>query len=216
MNNTKRETIIEKIRKMMALASNNPSEAEATSAALMAQKLMAKYHVEEKELGEDISESNIESLTIILSGKVQKWRISLAQALARNFRCRVYLVNGDVTFYGFTEDIQICSEVFKSLYSIGNKLSEKAKREVRKEDGTAKGVKNSFCLGFVSGIRKELEKQCTALMVVVPQEVNDQFEEMTANFKVKSSTIKTNVNSSAYIQGFQAGRDAMQAKKITG
>ena len=39
------EKIIEKIRKCLELANNNPSEEEAKSAALMAQKLIAKYDI---------------------------------------------------------------------------------------------------------------------------------------------------------------------------
>lgn len=39
------EKIIEKIRKCLALANNNPSEEEAKAAALMAQKLLAKYNI---------------------------------------------------------------------------------------------------------------------------------------------------------------------------
>lgn len=212
----KREQIIEKIKKIMALAQNNPNENEALAATLKAQKMMAEFHVEEKDLGDDVTESNIDEMIVKLSGKTQKWRIALAQTLAKNFRCRLYLIDGNVTFYGYVEDIQICSEVFRSLYVIGSKLSDKAKREARKQYGTASGVRNAFCLGFVAGIKKELEKQCTALMVITPKEVNESFEEKTKHMKSKSASIKANTNSSAYNEGYQAGRDAMQAKKIAG
>lgn len=39
------ERIIEKIRKCLVLANNNPSEEEAKAAALQAQKLLAKYNI---------------------------------------------------------------------------------------------------------------------------------------------------------------------------
>lgn len=48
------EKIIEKIKKCLELANNNPSEEEAKSAALMAQKLLAKYNISMSDV-EDVS-----------------------------------------------------------------------------------------------------------------------------------------------------------------
>lgn len=212
---------IEKIKKIMALAENNPSEGEALAAALKAQRMMAEYHIEEKDLGEDITTSNIEELEVVVSGKVEKWRLMLAQVLAKNFRCKVWINScfgapSNVVFYGYEEDTRVCSEVYKSLYEIGKKLSDKAKREARKEWGTATGVKNSFCLGFVKGVEKELGKQCTALLVIVPKEVEESFNEKTKGFKHTSSSLANLGSYSAYAKGFETGKDAASTKKIAG
>lgn len=212
-----REQVIEKVKKILALAENNPNENEAIAAALKAQKLMAKFNIEKDDLGEEVKEEEIDKLTCIVSGKSQKWRIELALALANNFRCKLYLVDGEVTFYGFKNDVKVCSEVFNSLYKIGVKLSDKAKREKRSEYGTAKGVRNSFCSGFVKGIRSELEKQCTALMIVVPKEVEDSYADMSKN--MKNTTYKlshNNFDSRAYQSGFQSGKDAVRQRGIEG
>lgn len=211
-----KKDIIEKIKKILALAENNPNENEAVAAALKAQKLMAKFHIEEQELGEEITEKNIDKLECVVNGKSQKWKLQLASVLANNFRCRIYLINGNVTFYGYEEDIKICSEVFYSLYNIGVKLSDKAKREARKENGTATGVRNTFCYGFVQGIKSELEKQCTALMIVVPKEVNDSYTEMTKGFSQKKTSIRISSNKRIYDKGFQSGKDAIRSRGIEG
>lgn len=202
----------------MALAENNPNENEAVAAAMKAQALMAKFHIEEKELGEEVTENNIDSLECVVNGKSQKWRIQLASVLAKNFRCKLFLTNGNVAFYGYDEDVKICSEVFYSLYKIGVKLSDKKKREMRKEYGTATGVRNTFCLGFVRGIQSELEKQCTALMIVVPKEVNDGFDEMVnnGNWKTKNSGLRISSDSRIYNEGFMSGKEAMRSKAIEG
>ena len=44
------EKIIQTIRKVLELSKNNPSEEEAKSAALKAQELLAKYHIDMKEV----------------------------------------------------------------------------------------------------------------------------------------------------------------------
>ena len=212
-----KKQIIEKIKKVMALAENNPNENEAIAAALKAQKLMAKFHINEDELGEELTESKLESMECNVGGKTQKWKLQLAVVLANNFRCKVYLKNNNVTFYGFEEDVNICSEVFYSLYKIGVRLSDKLKRETRKETGTAKGIRNTFCVGFVAGIKSELEKQCTALMIVIPKEVNDGYAKMSENWgKGKSSNLRIGNDKSIYEKGFQSGKDAVRKRSIEG
>lgn len=213
MNNKK--IIIEKIKKVMALAENNPNENEAIAAALKAQKLMAEYHIEEKELGLEITERNIESVCCAVEGKTQKWKIRLGMVLAKNFRCKCYLYGKEVTFYGFSEDVQICREVFYAMYNIGVKLSDKKKREVRKQTGTAKNVRNTFCMGFVDGIKSELEKQCTALMIIVPKEVNDKFKiEIEQCSKKTSTRVAVKGSANIYYDGFNSGKEAIRQRSI--
>ncbi len=210
-----REMAIDKIRKILALAENNPSKNEAISAALMAQKLMAKYNILETEIQQEVTDNNIESLQVVVSGKVQKWRLYLAQVVAKNFRCKVYLRGQDVVFFGYKKDADICKEVFLSIYRIGVKLSDKAKREARSKYGTAKGIRNSFCIGFVDGIKSELEKQSTALIIIVPKEVNEKYDNMSRGWKNRASNVSVNrFNPDAYSAGKQAGKDAMQSRRL--
>lgn len=54
MNN---KEVIEKVKKILALAENNPNENEALAAALKAQKMMAKFHIQEEDLRDEVTES---------------------------------------------------------------------------------------------------------------------------------------------------------------
>ena len=212
MNN---KEVIEKVKKILALAENNPNENEALAAALKAQKMMAKFHIQEEDLRDEVTESTIDSIVAKHNGKTAKWRLSLALVIAANFRCRVYIHNGkDVCFMGYKEDAMICKEVFLSMYSIGEKLSNKLKRETRKSKGTATGVKNTFCCGFVDGIKSELEKQCTALVLIVPKEVNEAFEAKMSNVKRKKVSLKISNDSEVYNTGFVSGKNSIQARAI--
>ena len=212
-----RKSVIEKIKKIMALAENNPNENEAMAAALKAQKLMAEYSIEESDLGTKITEDNIDSIMCRCSGKPQKWRYQLAVVLAKNFRCNIYLVGDSIAFYGYEQDREICAEVFYSLYTIGVKLSDRKKREYRKKYGTATGVRNTFCLGFVDGIKNALEKQCTALMIVVPKEVNDKFNDRTKNYGKRTTSLRCNCyDKRVYDEGFMEGKSAIGQRGIEG
>lgn len=215
MSENKKE-IIEKVKKILALAANNPNQNEAIAAALKAQELMAKFNIQEVEIGEEVTEDKIDSLQAVVTGKAQKWRLSLAIVIAKNFRCKVYLDGQDVTFYGYNNDASIAKEVFLTMYAIGVKLSNKEKREARKESGTAKGVRNTFCLGFVNGIKSELEKQCTALMIVTPKEVEETYKEKFQHGKTRSASLTVSSDKKIYNKGFQAGREAIQGNRIEG
>ena len=216
MSENKKE-IVEKVKKILALAANNPNQHEAIAAALKAQELMAKFNINESELGDEITEEKIESLVCVMEGKVQKWRLSLAVVIAKNFRCKVYLnKQGNVTFYGYDNDASIAKEVFLTMYAIGVKLSNKEKREARKESGTAKGIRNTFCAGFVKGIESELGKQCTALMIIMPQKVEEEYKKQFAFGKAKTASLTISNNMEVYDKGFQAGKDAIKGRMIEG
>ena len=209
--------IIEKIKKIMALAENNPNENEAMAAALKAQKLMAEYSIKESDLGTKLTEDNIDKILCQCPGEPQKWRFQLAVILAKNFRCNIYTIGNTIAFYGYEQDREICAEVFHSLYRIGVKLSDKKKREYRRIYGTATGARNTFCLGFVDGIKNALEQQCTALMIVVPKEVSDKFEEKTKNFGKKTTSLRCNCyDKRVYDEGFFEGKSAIEQRAIEG
>lgn len=216
-----RQKMIDKIKKVLALAENNPSENEAIAASLKAQKMMAEYHIKEEELFDEITEEKIVAMRSELSGKNAKWRIMLALVLAKNFRCKCF---GDydktIVFYGYKTDAEICHNVYQTMYKIGNKLAQKLKREERETWGTAKGIMNTFCLGFVDGIRSELEKQCTALMIITPKEVEVGFENDVVkkkNTRTTRNRLGSMVNDKAiYDKGYQSGKNAIMARGIQG
>lgn len=66
MNN---KEVIEKVKKILALAENNPNENEALAAALKAQKMMAKFHIQEEDLRDEVTESTIDSIVAKHNGK---------------------------------------------------------------------------------------------------------------------------------------------------
>ena len=164
----KRENIIERIKKLLELSNRNPNENEAIAAALKAQKLMAEYNVDELELSDRIDKDPIELKSATYRGK--KWRGRLAKAIADNFRCRVYLSTcrrtNTIVFIGYPHDAKAANLVYQRLAEIGEKRAKTECYRARKLYGTSAGVQNSFLLGFIQGVRSELEKQSQALMLV--------------------------------------------------
>lgn len=213
------EKIIDKIRKILELSKNNPSEEEAKAAALKAQKMMAEYHIEQADLDgvsdiEEIAESGY------MTHKGGTWKFYLAHIIAKNFRCKTYSSGRRyIVFYGYETDTKIAKEVFEYLYNLGTSLATKEYNKYKAMYGTARGIMNSWYKGFLAGISSVLDKQCTALMIVVPKEVEDSYEDKTKDFKKTSHTISVSYNSNndmARNSGYEAGKSAMQSKAIEG
>jgi hypothetical protein len=213
------EKIIQTIRKILELSKNNPSEEEAKSAAMKAQELLAKYHIDMKEV-ESIGIDAVESIDEVrVDIPAKKWKYRLAQIVADNFRCRhFYIGKSTLVFYGHKTDAEIAAETFKYLFNVGNRLAGRAVDKVFGETGTSTNVYNSFVAGFCAGIEEGLSQQCRALMIVTPEDVKTSFEERSKNFGTMScGALRVGINghcAEAYANGKTEGRHAIRSRQI--
>lgn len=218
LDDVTRENMIEKIRKIFALSKNNPSKNEAIAAAVTAQKLMAKYGIKEDEITlEELAESIAENIVEFKhNAHLLSWYKNLAITVAENFRVKSYLdANKDVVFRGFVDDVKIAGEVYRYLYILGNKMASRAYAEAMEANGTAKGVYNSFVVGYLEGIKEALGEQCTALMLVTPKVVEEDYAEfcVTAGLESKSSKV-TGKRDKNFENGKKEGKAAVKSRGI--
>lgn len=212
----KYEKMIEKIKKMLKLAENNPSMEEGLAAALQAQKLMMKYNIHEDDVTLEEIKDEIGSVFSQQkhNSQLHTWRKYLAVIVSRNFRCKCYMSGKDVVFRGYKQDAQIALDVYMNLYIIGDKLGSKAYSTQKNETGSGKGAYNSFVTGFLKGIEEGFSKQCTALMVVIPKTVEDEWVEFSAGFTKSKSARQSVTNYSAYVAGYAEGKAAVESRGI--
>lgn len=215
-----RDKILKKIENLLALAGNNPSENEAIAAALKAQELMAKYNIELADIEGEKPKNNITEETYTPKANchyVRKWRYTLAQIIAKNFCCKTYCINRDtIVFYGYEKDAKIAVEVFKFLFETGNKLANRYYLKCKKEGKNTKGVLNTYLVGFCDGIKEVLDKQCTALMIVVPKEVEEAYTERSKGFKLIKNSLNVTSDDRAYNEGKTEGKATATARGIEG
>lgn len=213
----KNDKIIQTIKKVLELSKNNPSEEEAKAAALKVQELLAKYHISMSEI-EDIDNDKLENIIEVkVDLPAKKWKYTLASIVAKNFRCKhFYYGKKTLVFYGHQTDAEIAAETFKYLFDMGNRAAGREVDKVFGQTGTSRGVYNSFVLGFCHGIEDALDKQCTALMLVVPEDVVDSYEERLKDSKQLKVGSLGAVNVSSYALGKEAGMNAINSRQLEG
>lgn len=215
---SKIEEVIRKVQKLLALAdqSRNPSEAEAIAASMQAQKLLAKYNLEIADITGEEKKEEIEQV-IADVGTGNKWKYTLANAIADSYCCKCYYHGAEmIVFYGYQSDVLIARRVFMYLFKVGNSLATKYVK-ARRDNGEyrTQGLYNSFCSGFCAGVRSELQKNCTALMLVTPQAVIESFDKYSESFKKVDHRIDMN-DWDAYSTGEVEGKRALNAQYIEG
>lgn len=225
MESNDRERYIDKIRKLFALAGNNPSEEEAASAALQAQRLMAKYSIDPSEVegGADTAKQKIIEVETETMRDTRTWRFHLARVVAEAFRCEVFqscVYEGGrklprLVFYGYECDAQAAALTFNYLYKAGTRLARAQDREYRKRYGFASGVFNSFVIGFTRGVEAELKAQSQELMIVESEEVKNAYREYSKSMGKVSAHRMRRGSSSAEAAGERAGRDAVTSRRMT-
>lgn len=208
------EAIIGKVRKLLSLAdkAKNTSEAEAEMAMLKAQELMAKY-------GVSVDSSMPEAIEHINVSCEHPWNMGyrkpLASVIAKNFRCRCWCSGNTVMFLGRVIDALIAKETFEYAYKFILEGSGKAYNKAYQMGIQTKGVYNSYALGFINGLESKFEEQCVALMIVTPQDVVDEYNKMTADWKPAKGGMRMNkLNLEVYNEGFHDGKTAMNGRRI--
>lgn len=213
------EKMLDKVKKLLSLAGNNPSEEEAIAASLKAQELIAKYNL-------DLTDVEKETLEIsqaeYKTGVDKSWKYGLAQAVANNFRVLNYWVDKrKVVFYGYKQDATVAVSVFEYLFKFGERGARKACRVAYKEYGTETGVYYSYTRGFTAGVKSALEVQSTALMVVTPKEVKESYETYAQDNGFKTlggyrNGSENGVSRKAYNDGFNDGKTAGNSRSLDG
>lgn len=216
----KREGIIRKIRGLLAKADreHNDSEGEAIAASLMAQKMLKKYHLDmvdivgEQEKGAEVKELMVD----IGKGRDKKWKYQLAEAVAKNYCCKVYTINNNsFVFVGYEGDALIARQMMYYLFNVGNTLANSYVREQHKAGFETTGIYESYCVGFCDGVGKALDENCKALMLVVQDDVQKKFAELTATASTRQVRLNTN-DAVAFREGRIEGRRALHSRFIDG
>lgn len=206
--------VIAKIEKLLALAGNNPSEAEAQAAMLKAQKLMAEHNLDMTQF-QDKPQEKKEAITEYFRGYHNtNWAISLARVICDNFRCNLLRAPGyGLVFIGLKEDVAICKAVFSFAAQVLDKNMAKLRRQYRKQNLPTDGISGDYAAGFIAGLRdkykEQVEKNNWGLILVKDALVEQKTKDLTNPRGKPHSGKKLNRSGDMglYTKGYQDGKN---------
>src|SRR4051812_34335199 len=153
---------LERIKKLMRLARDpGASAAEAESALLLAQRIMAANGLEDGEvIDTSAPEEAILDEDISVVRRKEFWRGRLAVVIARNFRCKMYWRGRDdgrsgVHFLGRTGDVAIAKEV----YVVALEVALQQVATFLKTNRGGLKARNAFLAGFCDGLATKYDEQ---------------------------------------------------------
>ena len=208
------KNIISKIEKLLALAGNNPSEAEAQVAMLKAQKLMAEHNLDMAQFKDQPQEKK-EAVTEYFKGYHNTgWAISLAKVICDNFRCNLLRAAGyGLVFVGLKEDVAICKAVFTFAANTLDKNMMKLRRQYRKQGLPTDGISGDYAAGFIAGLKAKYKEQVEENdwgLVLVKDALVEQKTQDIIDPKRKSHSLK-GLNRSGdmglYTKGYLDGKN---------
>lgn len=170
------EKVIDKIRKLLALATSS-NENEAQSAMLMAQKLMAQHNIEMSQVEDAPIDHEVVEEEADKKCHRTKWKRHLADVCANNFNCDIFLRGHGsyaTIFVGKKESIEICKTVYNAaVMFIDKEFSKYWNTEGKWQDFQFLGsnarierplsdsiiMKDSYARGFIRRLRERFEEQ---------------------------------------------------------
>lgn len=207
--------IAEKIQHLLnKTVDNGATEAEAQAALLMAQKLMAKYNIElEQQTGSKDFKCSLEETKI----KPNPRNNSLGNIIANSFAVKGIIYGGKWAFFGREANAKAAAEALKFIH----KTLEAGIRRVCADHGLKSSERgaafyyNAYALGFIKGLQEAMAAQTKALCVVVPEDVNNKFNEKFPKLnQYRGKGMQYHHDQDAYAQGQRDGRSAMDKRSL--
>lgn len=215
-----KDDAIRKIQKLLSLSEGTHSEEEMLSAIGKAHEMAAKFGLSLEVIGEEkeVERSVSEEYTTSAINIAKRYNMELARVISSNFRC-TFLISGYRTkraiFIGFEEDVQIAKMVYEAAGIFMKKEAvrtyDRLYEAEKKQYGcmVSKNVTESYCLGFVQGLRNQFKKNYDAnegyaLMAITPTAVIEH----VAKKKLKgynSSVTYRRLDGESYDKGIMDG-----------
>lgn len=216
--------IREKIQKLLAL-SESSNEHEAYAALMKARELIAKNKLDERDFEKKEEKQVIKTMSIqglSFSMRRDPWVQYLAQVVSENYCCKTFFEMKKrtryVNFSGLSEDVDICTDVFRYALECARSGIEKEKRKYFKSSIKEKTlISDSYGCGFVKGLNEAFIKQNQenerdwGLILKCPKEVSDFIDNITETVNTKC---KKDVDESIFNNGYAEGKQFTTRKQL--
>jgi len=218
------DKVIDRVRKLLSLANNNANINEAAAAAAQAQKLIAQHQLDMATIAVEEGKDSLSDEPIGISDvplyegkRAITWKGSLAQIIAENNACRVFLSvgTGNICVVGKPANIEMTRFLYSYVAAEIERLSEISLRYQGFGREGAKTWSNNFKLGAVSAVRdnlaamkREVQAQAASSAMVLIRNEDQAVKSFVDNMHLRQKPkVKITHDISARAAGYQAGKN---------
>jgi hypothetical protein len=217
--------IIDKIRKLLALA-NSGNEHEAALAASHAQRLLSEHNLAMADIEPDFNPQSADKVETAIPKTLPKWMRHLSAGICTAFDCQAihHPADGKMTFIGVGADVQIAAYTFSYLDKTVRKLCSNYMKKHAADNISNRGrelMRQSYYLGAVSTITGRLREQKVqtpitpgALVPIKEGLIKKTMTEMGPTRTVRSR--RSYINCDAYTKGQMDGGTVGIKKAVSG
>jgi hypothetical protein len=213
---------IVKIKKILALADNNPMSEEGHTAMLLAQKMMLENNINMIDVNAlDMENKVVIDVDVTSKRKTPYWHRNLARVISDNFRCHSYTAmqyqGSTIRFIGMEKDIEIAREVFEYALKVIINSVKTYVRLTKSSNGSesAAAIKNRFILGYLKGLDEKFKVQVSqnqwGLVLVKDPKVEQVYNKIKLK-KGPAITVKMGYDDSHEMEGFKKGKEFVLIK----
>lgn len=161
--------VLEKIQKLLNLASDKSNEHESAVAASMAAKMMAKYNIDMADvIAADLTSNkdNLVDEALVNSSYAKNpplWLSTLAINITKVFDCRIRMIwnkelrRYKIHIFGYKPDVQVSRYVFVFIFNRILEISEEYENSMKKQNRFFNiTLKKDYMLGLAIGIYSKL------------------------------------------------------------
>lgn len=211
-NEAERSKILDRIKKILALAKGTNFEGEADTAMKMAQSYMTQYGLSmtDVEIGESLDEEIVSEPVDRKNPNNWEWLLGLAVATVTDTKAYIshLRVGRILKFMGYKSDVDFAKVLYSVLY-VATKTASYAKFGREKED---RNIRFSFRVGCAvrlderateekQTIVKEESNNRFALVVVEKKNRIQMWAEKNLNLQISKSRSKTQLNPVGFAMG---------------
>lgn len=157
--NEQKQKILDKVRRLLALAQGNPNPHESAAAAARAQALMSQHAIDEATLDVDTDEDEVQAQWLgEQTTNLVHWRGGLSAAVARSNRCETaWGLNPkgrrQIMVFGSPDDIATVRYLYSALVRM---CRESAKAAMQHGVISGRSEANAYRLGWVKAVASRL------------------------------------------------------------
>ncbi|MNT22339.1 hypothetical protein D3C72_1577200 [compost metagenome] len=225
------EKVINRVKKLLALAVGGANANESESALLLAQRMMAENNIalEDVEGQAEAPKPRVVQhyATYAKGNSALVWyAVDLARVIAKNFRVKHVVgvspqkskskaakEKGDIPqsiiFVGIADDVMLAVEVYQFALESVKHHADRYARKLYSKGHPMTGLRGAFTTGYLKGLREKFEEQVKTnnwlAIITLHPAVVEYFDEMSTG----TISITANKNqAAAYLNGaaFEAGR----------